>query len=334
LQLKAFSCVRPTCPAPWSPTDTTGSDSYHWRRAWPSIRRAVCFRWGEAEAGGGSDEVIRALELYSRSRDPEVLLANRFCALEASLSILKSLCAVEPTRLRLASLARTAHDLGERASSVYALNSLLAYIHKNGVDVSEPFLAPLERFDSIVPDADAVRWLVAAVLEQLEHRERFSSFYAGRMRVSGSKTSKRWGSAVEMTSPWTWFVGALAANAPRRTPECLVCQPHSTVAHDHRLYANLSPFCKSWSLAFQLLPAAALERRIAQRPALSEQISRRRRSTYRNLRYQYPNVGYAQPDDVRAKAFVSVGEGDARESGTRGGGTAACAWSRSLPRLT
>jgi hypothetical protein len=63
--------------------------------------------------------------------------------------------------------------------SVNALKSLLAYIHGNGVDVSEPFLAPLERFDSIVPDADPVRWLVAGVLEQLELRERFSSFYAG-----------------------------------------------------------------------------------------------------------------------------------------------------------
>jgi FkbM family methyltransferase len=159
---------------------TTGSDSYHWRRAL-ALPYAVPFasRWGEAEASGGSAEVIRALTLYSRSRDPEVLLANRFCALEASFSVLKTLCVVEPTRLRLASLARTAHDLGERASSVNALKSLLAYIHKNGVDVSEPFLAPLERFDSIVPDADAVRWLVAAVLEQLEQRERFSSFYAG-----------------------------------------------------------------------------------------------------------------------------------------------------------
>jgi hypothetical protein len=108
-----------------------------------------------------------------------MLPANRFCALEAGVSILKTLCAREPTGLRLASLARAAHDLGERAVAVNALKSLLAYIHDKGVDVSEPFLAPLERFDSIVPDADPVRWLVAAVLEQLELREGFSSFYAG-----------------------------------------------------------------------------------------------------------------------------------------------------------
>ena len=160
--------------------NTPASDSHHWRRAL-ALPYAVPFasQWEDAEKSGGSAEVIRALALYSRSRDSEVPLAKRFCALEESFSILKMLCAQEPTRLRLASLARTAHDFGERATSVNALKSLLTHIHENGVDVSEPFLAPLERFDSIVPDSEPARWLVAAVLEQLEHREWFSSFYAG-----------------------------------------------------------------------------------------------------------------------------------------------------------
>ena len=160
--------------------NTPASDSHHWRRAL-ALPYAVPFasQWEDAEKSGGSAEVIRALALYSRSRDSEVPLAKRFCALEESFSILKMLCAQEPTRLRLASLARTAHDFGERATSVNALKSLLTHIHENGVDVSEPFLAPLERFDSIVPDSEPARWLVAAVLEQLERRERFSSFYAG-----------------------------------------------------------------------------------------------------------------------------------------------------------
>jgi hypothetical protein len=159
---------------------TPASADPHWQRAW-ALPYAVPFasRWREPEASGGSAEIIRALALYSRSRDSEVPLANRFCALEASVSILRTLCAREPVRLRFASLARAAHDFGERATSVIALKSLLTHIHENGVDVSEPFLAPLERFDSIVPDAEPARWLVAAVLEQLEHREWFSSFYAG-----------------------------------------------------------------------------------------------------------------------------------------------------------
>lgn len=164
-----------------SPEVFEQSAGYHWRRALAHLPYATSFvpAWEEAETAANSGEIVRALSLYARSRDPAESLANRFGALETSFSSLKELCALEPTRLRLASLARVAHDFGDRGTAVNALTQLLAYIHQNGVDSSEPFLAPLERFDSIAPEPDPVRWLVAAVLEQLEHRERFSSFYAG-----------------------------------------------------------------------------------------------------------------------------------------------------------
>jgi hypothetical protein len=67
----------------------------------------------------------------------------------SSFLALKQLCEREPIRLRLASLARVAHDYGERATSVGALKQLLALIHQAGIDPLEPFLAPLERFESI-----------------------------------------------------------------------------------------------------------------------------------------------------------------------------------------
>ncbi len=47
------------------------------------------------------------------------------------------------------------------------------------MDPSEPFLAPLERFDSIAPGEALGSWILAAALEQLERRESFSSFYVG-----------------------------------------------------------------------------------------------------------------------------------------------------------
>jgi hypothetical protein len=63
---------------------------------------------------------------------------------------------------------------------VHALTQLLESIRQTGtVDRSEPFLAPLERFDSIAPGEALGNWILAAVLEQLEQRERLSSFYAG-----------------------------------------------------------------------------------------------------------------------------------------------------------
>jgi hypothetical protein len=155
--------------------------SHGWRRTLAHLPYAAPFatKWEETEATAGSTEAIRALSLYSRSRDSSVSLANRFCALESSFSTLKALCAREPTRLRLASFARVAHDFGERAMSVNALTLLLSNVRESGVDPSEPFLPPLERFDLIAPDPSPAHWLVAAVLEQLERRERFSSFYAG-----------------------------------------------------------------------------------------------------------------------------------------------------------
>jgi len=81
-------------------------------------------------------------------------------------------------RLRLASLARVAHDYGARVVSVNALRLSLEYIRHTGVDPNEPFLPPPERFDSI-PCAEPIPWLVAAVLEQLEKREHYSTFYVG-----------------------------------------------------------------------------------------------------------------------------------------------------------
>jgi len=79
-----------------------------------------------------------------------------------------------------ASLARAAHDYGQRAVVVNALTQLVESIRLAGmVDPNEPFLAPLERFDSIAPGEALGSWILAAVLEQLEQRERLSSFYAG-----------------------------------------------------------------------------------------------------------------------------------------------------------
>ena len=44
---------------------------------------------------------------------------------------------------------------------------------------SEPFLAPGARFDSIPPGAVIGNWVLAAVLEEFERLENYSSFYKG-----------------------------------------------------------------------------------------------------------------------------------------------------------
>jgi FkbM family methyltransferase len=154
--------------------------SYHWSQTLVSFPYAsqLLPAWREAESKGNISELIQALSHYSRSRDGALSPSARFLCLRASYLMLKAECEREPARLRLASLARAAHDYGERAVSVAALKQLLDHIRVAGVDPNEPFLAPLERFDSIPLGAEPAPWLVAAVLEQLERRERFSSFYA------------------------------------------------------------------------------------------------------------------------------------------------------------
>jgi FkbM family methyltransferase len=172
-------------------TDVSGMNSnsaraligarYHWRQtlAQRPYAASLSSAWSTSEGLGDGGAISEALSFYACSRDAERVPKERFLGLRHSYSALKAICQLEPTRLRLASLARVAHDYGERETSVMALNRLLAYIRGAGVDTSEVFLAPLERFETI-SCTDSSRWLVAAVLEQLEQRERFSSFYAGQ----------------------------------------------------------------------------------------------------------------------------------------------------------
>jgi FkbM family methyltransferase len=157
------------------------SERYHWRQTLARLPYASSLTpaWTKAESDANSSDLLRGLSLYARSRDLELPPAERFLALKSSFATLKAVCEREPVRLRLASFSRIAHDYGERAISVNALKGLLDHIRHAGVDPSEPFLAPLERFESISFGEEPARWIVAAALEQLERRERFSSFYAG-----------------------------------------------------------------------------------------------------------------------------------------------------------
>jgi FkbM family methyltransferase len=186
--LSARGLLVPSSPVPGSDSvaDTSAgriesSLKYHWRQSLANLPYAATFAstWEAAENAGNSTAVIHGLSLYACSRDSTISISNRLRALEASYGVLNAICEREPTLLRLSSLARAAHDYGERAASVNALAQLLSHIRHAGVDTSEPFLPPLERFDAISPGDEPARWLVAAVLEQLERRERYSSFYAG-----------------------------------------------------------------------------------------------------------------------------------------------------------
>jgi hypothetical protein len=137
--------------------------------------------WLDTLALGGSGEVMQALQLYSLGCDGNLAARERFAALNASLKLLKSLCQGPAEYLRLSSLARVAAELGERQLAVNALRQLAVEISQHQqADPSEPFLVPGARFEMITPRDGAIgNWMFAAVLEELELLDSYSSFYTG-----------------------------------------------------------------------------------------------------------------------------------------------------------
>jgi protein O-GlcNAc transferase len=136
--------------------------------------------WVATMVAGGRDEVAEALSCYAIGRDPILPAGVRFLALQAGFRRFTALCEQQATQPRLASLARVASDYGARSIAVNALAQLSAAIlRQQQVDTSEPFLAPAERFDTLLPGEAIGNWVLAAVLEELERLGSFSSFYTG-----------------------------------------------------------------------------------------------------------------------------------------------------------
>ena len=170
------------------------TDIYGWRHTIAKMPYGAQLAnlWEQTMAAGNSAEVSEALSFYALSRDSSLSSSERFDALEASFSMLNTLCERQASHLRLATLARVARDFGARALAVNALSQLSnTILQHNHVDPSEPFLAPGERFDSVQPAEAIGNWVLAAVLEEFEQLGSFSSFYTGasaRQRLETIRT--------------------------------------------------------------------------------------------------------------------------------------------------
>jgi hypothetical protein len=111
-------------------------------------------------------------------------LEDRYRALRSSYSLLKELSDREPTATRLVSLARAAKDLGMRGIAVSALgHAANEAVQRQGVDLSEPFLAPNARFEQLDAGGNLAKWFFAGVLEELERLGEYSSFFSGEPAV-------------------------------------------------------------------------------------------------------------------------------------------------------
>jgi protein O-GlcNAc transferase len=166
-----------------TPASSPDDGAYHWRRALGALPygKALAGLWEQSAAAGQGGAVEVALSLFAQSRDAALPATVRFQALEESFSRFKTLCASEASPLRLVSLARVARSFGARQVAVEALGRVVDEIRRQGqVDVSEPFLAPNERFDVIAPGEAVGNWLLSAVFEEQERAGSFSSFYTGQ----------------------------------------------------------------------------------------------------------------------------------------------------------
>ena len=158
------------------------AERYGWRQKLVAMPygAALADVWETAQSSDDARAVNEALARFAISQDTSLDAFTRFSALESSLQLLQSLCDERPHFLRLASLARVAHDHGSRAVAVSALSRLVDTIAKeNRVNTGEPFLVPGERFESIAPGEDIGKWALAAILEELERLSSYSSFYTG-----------------------------------------------------------------------------------------------------------------------------------------------------------
>lgn len=156
--------------------------TYEWRRTTATLPYGTLLaaHWDRTMGGGNGSDLDQALSFYAASGDRTLNVADRCCALEASLSLFKTLCDDQPSQSRLASLARTAKEFGARSLAVDALSRLADTISSHGkADIGEPFLSPNARFDQIPPDQAIGNWLLAAVLEEFERSAAFSSYYSG-----------------------------------------------------------------------------------------------------------------------------------------------------------
>jgi FkbM family methyltransferase len=162
--------------------DIKTSNDYDWRSTLSRFPygEQLTDLWERTMSAEQNRRVQEALSLYAASQDSSLRPVERYRALTACFLRFSFLCEREPYRMRLASLARVARDYGARTVAVNALVQLANGIFEhNHVDLSEPFLAPGERFDTLPPGEALGNWALAAILEELERLNSFSSYYSG-----------------------------------------------------------------------------------------------------------------------------------------------------------
>ena len=155
--------------------------------------------------GRESDQVsyLYSISCYGLAQDENRNLSERFALLEVSFDTLRELCANQPTRSRLMTLARVASDFGAQTLAVRTLSQLEKNFQTLEYNDKEAFLPASQRFDSIDPQENRHLWMRACVSEQKLVLSAYSSYFADDdyldaldrlrdMHFFGAEIERRW----------------------------------------------------------------------------------------------------------------------------------------------
>jgi len=157
-----------------------GSAQYDWATRLGSKPYGAELRgtWESGQREKGNRQVTQALTLFAISEDLNLESQLRFDALKESHRLLQMLCVEHTDGLRKASYARVALAFGNRHKSVQRLGELMDKISREQkIDLTEPFLPPIPRFDDINPTNQYGNWIAASLVEAIELFSTYSSFY-------------------------------------------------------------------------------------------------------------------------------------------------------------
>lgn len=135
--------------------------------------------WSQHPSNNREAPVGKAIRLFLASQLSQLSASSRLAYLERSYHLLQEILELDSNYLRLATFARIAMALGQRAEAVKALTQLAERIQAAGnVDLREPFLLPCMRYETIKPSQDKIgQFVYAATLEELNNAASYSSFY-------------------------------------------------------------------------------------------------------------------------------------------------------------